>query len=328
MRRGTCSALFLTGFISICSSAALYADNYKFNHHWNFLADFVYMRRSEIHNHTLVKNSNKFQCPNRCPNFTVMNTRNLVNDFDFEPGYRVGLTYTPNARIGFEANYLWLDEWEGDKTVHGNQSLSFGNIGDDFANASEARGVYKSNFWDSELNFWRYFTPRDVDYFSLSGIAGLRYFNLNESFHLTMIAPPDKSSYHIRSFNKMYAGQLGLDFQMNPTRWLSWEIFAKVGVMGNHTKVKSVLRDQNDQVTVLHYKKREWEAGIFTDVAAQLAINCTRWLSVHAGYEALFFSGLALAPEQISKKKKPEKKDYTHGTAVIHGLYTGLNISF
>ena len=149
MRRGTCSALFLTGFISICSSAALYADNYKFNHHWNFLADFVYMRRSEIHNHTLVKNSNKFQCPNRCPNFTVMNTRNLVNDFDFEPGYRVGLTYTPNARIGFEANYLWLDEWEGDKTVHGNQSLSFGNIGDDFANASEARGVYKSNFWDS-----------------------------------------------------------------------------------------------------------------------------------------------------------------------------------
>lgn len=334
MRKGTSSALVLTSFISICNTIGLFADNYSLNHHWNLLGDFVFMRRSEIHNHKLVKDSNKFQCPNQCPNFTVMNTKNLVNDFDFEPGYRLALTYTPDPQMSFEANYLWLSQWEGEKRVHGNQSLSFpfkdSSFTQDFSNASEATGVYKSDFWDVELNYWRHFTPRRIDYFSLSGIAGLRYFHLNESFRLTMETPPDKSSYHIRSYNKMFGLQAGLDFQMNPTRWLSWEAFAKVGGMLNHTNVTSVLRDMDDQVKLRDFEKQEREVGVFADVAAQFTIYCAKWLSLNAGYEVLFFSGLALAPEQISKNTKPHsgKKDYTHGTAIIHGLYTGLTFSF
>ena len=73
------------------------------------------MRRSEIHDQTLVKNSNKFQCPNQCPDHTVMNTKHLVNDFDFEPGYRVGLTFTENPKMSFEAISYGLLSGKGKK---------------------------------------------------------------------------------------------------------------------------------------------------------------------------------------------------------------------
>ena len=333
MRKGTSRALILMSFVSYCSMVPLVSDNYSLNHHWNLLGEFVFMRRSEIHDQTLVKNSNKFQCPNQCPDHTVMNTKHLVNDFDFEPGYRVGLTFTENPKMSFEANFLWLAEWEGEKTVHGNQSLSFpfkdSSYTQDFHNANEAKGVYKSNFWDVELNFWRHFTPRRVDYFSLSGIAGMRYFHLDENFQLTMITRPDKSKYDIHTSNKMFGLQAGLDFQMNPAHWLSWEVFAKAGGMVNQTDVKSVLRDDDDQVKLRDYEKDERQWGVFADLAAQFAIYCTHWLNFHAGYEVLYFSGLSLAPEQINKKTHHvRKKDYTHGTIIIHGFYTGLTFNF
>ena len=201
MRNGTSRAFILMSSISFCGTAVLTSANYRLNDHWNLLGEFVFMQRSQIHHHSLVKDSNKFQCPTRCPNFTVMTTNNLVHNFDYEPGYRVGLTYLKDPRMSFEANFLWIAEWEGEKRVHGNQSLSFpfksSSFTQDFNQASEAIGKYKSQFWDMELNFWRHFNPRRVDYFCLSFIAGMRYFHLNESFELTMVKPPDKSSYDI-----------------------------------------------------------------------------------------------------------------------------------
>jgi hypothetical protein len=326
----------IVGALLICqgSMASLLGTNYSINHHWDVIGDFVYMRRSKVHDHTLVRDANKPQCINRCPNYTVMSTKNLVNDFDFEPGYRAGLIYSNNSRTSFEANFMWLSEWEGKKTVHGNQSLSFPfrNSGytQDFYNASEARGIYKSNFWDAELNYWHHWGPRRGNYFCLSGIAGFRYFHIYETFALTMVKPPDESTYHIHTANKIGAAQVGLDLQLNPLRWWSWEAFAKVGLMVDYSKVNTVLRDQNNQVKLRDFGKHKWETGIFVDVAAQFAIFLSRRFNLHAGYEVLFLSGLSLAPEQISKHTSSHsgKRDYTHGVAVIHGLYAGFGLSF
>ncbi len=324
----------LLSCISLCVTVPLSGDNYGLNKHWNLCGEFVFMRRSDIHNNSLVKDSDKEQCINQCPNFTVLTSRSLVNQLDYEPGYRIGLTYIRDNRMSFEGNFLWVSEWEGEKSVHGNQSLSFPfknpNYTDDFNNASKAIAIYKSNFWDVELNFWRHFNPRRVDYFCLSFIAGLRYFHINESFELTMIKPPDKSSYDIHTSNKIFGIQVGLDFQMNPMRWLSWDIFAKVGGMINHAENRTLLRDQDDEITLRDFNEQERELGVFADVAGQFTIYCTNWLNFHAGYEMIFLSGLALAPEQVSKHTKSTSGEdvYVHGDAIIHGLYTGLTFSF
>jgi hypothetical protein len=309
-------------------------DNYSLNDHWELLGDFVFMRRSDIHNKTVVKDSDKFQCSGQCPNFTVIDNSHLVNDFTFEPGYRVGLAYIADQWNGFEMNFLYIQPWHGDKKVRGDESLSFpfshADFTRDFQNASVAIAKYESHFWDLEFNYWCYFTPRRVDYFSLSGLAGLRYFHWDESFALKMFNPPDHSSYNVGTENRIFGVQLGLDFQMNPVRWLSWEFFAKVGGMVNHSEQKTFLGDLDNTIKLHDFEKQKRELGIFTDVAAEFTIHCNRYLHFHAGYQVMFFSGLALAPEQVSKRTSKHAGDrvYDDGTAIIHGMFAGVILSF
>jgi hypothetical protein len=335
MRSGSKNAWILWGLSPLWSTVPLWGSvKSSLNDQWSVLGDFVYMKRTGIQNHSLVKDSNKFQCPGQCPNFTVIDNEDLVHDFDFEPGYRVGLTYTSSAKNSFEANFLYLQPWTAEKKREGDNSLSFpfshSDYSFDFTRASEAQAKYESHFWDLEFNFWRHFNPRHVDYFSLSGITGLRYFHWDEAFKLTMIRPPDKSSYHIQTENRIFGLQLGLDFQMNPIRWLSWEIFAKAGLFANRTEQKQFLGDLDNAVTLRDSERVKTELGVFSDVAAQVAFQCFKYLNLHAGYQAMFFSGLSLAPEQISKKVKKGagKEDHTHGTAIIHGLFVGGVLSF
>jgi hypothetical protein len=328
-----CTGIWMS-LTSICGCIPLVADNYHLNNHWELLGDFVFMRRSEVHNKRLVKDANKFQCPSQCPDFTVISNGNLVNDFDFEPGYRIGLTYIADAGNGFEWNFLYIQPWHGDKKVRGNQSLSFpfsnSSFTHDFHDASVAQAEYNSHFWDLEFNYWCYFTPRRVDYFSLSGLAGLRYVHWDEEFELKMFNPPDRSSYDVSTENRIFGVQLGLDFQINPVRWLSWEFFAKVGGMVNHCEQETFLGDLDNTVELHDFDKQKREVGIFTDVAAEFSIHCSRHLNFHAGYQFMFFSGLALAPEQISKRATKHAGDrvYDDGYAIIHGLYVGVIFGF
>ncbi len=320
---------------SLCGSWPLFADNYRFNAHWELLGDFVFMRRADVHNKTLVKDPDKKQkCTDICPNFTAIDTSDLVNDFDFAPGYRVGLTYMADAVNGFEWNFLYLQPWHGDKKERGDADLSFpfsdANFDKDFHDASVAGAEYESHFWDLEFNYWCYFTPRRIDYFSFSGIAGLRYFHWDEEFELKMFNPPDRSSYNVETENRIFGVQLGLDLQWNPTHWLSWDIFAKVGGMVNHCEQETFLGDLDNTVELHDFHKQKREIGIFTDVAAEFAIHFNPHLNFHAGYQCMFFSGLALAPEQISKRASKHAGDrvYDDGKALIHGMFAGLIFTF
>ena len=75
---------------------------------------------------------------------------------------------------------------------------------------------------------------------------------------------------------------------------------------------------------------RVWQMTFFTDVAAQVAFRFLNHFDLHAGYQMMFFSGLSLAPEQVSEgvRTNSGKRDYTDGTAIIHGLFAGLTFSF
>ncbi len=335
MRKGATGAWIFFGLSAFWSAAPLAAgDGSNLNDHWSLLGDFVYMKRTDIHDHAIVKDANKFQCPGQCPNHTVISTEDLIHDFDFAPGYRAALIYMPSAKNSFEGNFLYLQPWTGHKKRHGDHSLSFpfkhSDYSQDFTNADEAEAKYESHFWDIEFNFWRHFNPRRIDYFCLSGIAGLRYFHWDEAFKLTMVKPPDKSTYNIHTENRMFGVQLGLDFQINPTRWLSWDIFAKAGLFANHTEQTQFLGDLDNTVTLRDSERVKRVLGIYTDVAAQVGFQCFEHINLHGGYQAMFFTGLSVAPEQISRgvKREAGKKDYTHGNAIIHGLFVGLIWSF
>lgn len=296
--------------------------------HFNVYGDFLYMQRTDAHNTAIVKDSHH----------TVINTVRLVHDFDYEPGYRVGFTITPGSRNSIEGNFFRLQAWNGERTAHGHHhggdSLRFPFVDSiysyDFTDARTAKAHYHSHLWGAELNYWRNFTPRRINYFALAGIAGFRYFHWDEAFKLTMTKPPDKSSYTIQTKNRVYGAQVGLDFQMNPTHWLSWEIFGKIGAAGNDTQQKQFMGDYNNSVTLRHSKREKWETLFFSDVAGQMDLHFLKYFTARIGYQLMFWSGLSLVPDQINKNvgSQAGKKDHTNGNAIVHGLFAGLVIGF
>jgi hypothetical protein len=322
--------LYLLGCGSVF--AAQYSRLYD---HWDLSADAVFMRRSESNNRPLVKDSNKIRkCPDECDNYTVISTKGLVQHFHFDPGFRASVVYSEDVKNSFEGIFLWVRPWHATRHANGDKSLYFpfdtSGYAFDYTNASEAKAETHSRFWDAELNYWRHFSPRYTDFFSLSGIFGMRYFHLNESFKLTFFRPPDTSDYSIHTENDVFGFQIGLNLQMAPTSRISWDLTAKVGAAMNRAKQRNLLRDYNNTVTLRHFDRQRWQRALFGDFLAQVGYQFKRPFSMHVGYELLILSGLALAPEQVSGNTSTVagKEVDSHGFVFIQGFYIGAGFNF
>lgn len=319
--------------LSLLATTSLSAhDDLGIGYHWSILTEFVYMRRTELHSRTIVDRFDPGKgCP--CDERRVMTTKNLLHDFDFEPGYRVGLAYQPDAYWSLEGSFLYLNEWEGHDKKHGHKTLShpFFNYTStvDYRNASEAEAVYKSHFYSAELNFWRDVTPRKVDFFSYSWILGLRYIHLNEKLHITFETPPDRSNYNIKARNILGGPQIGGCLEMNPTTQINWSFAAKFGPLADRCEQKTFLGDNNNTIVIHHYTKHGWTCAFLADILASFGFRVTSHFNVRAGYQMIYLAGVALAPEQLSKNLKPHhRKLTTSGNALQHGLFAGLFFSF
>ncbi len=335
------TSLYLGGLLAF-SEPLMAAHDVNLNDHWNLLGDFVYMRRQYSNAKNLVNETNKVRICGKCSDFSVLRTNDLINDEEFNPGFRVALTYRNNPKMSLEGNFLWVAPWSADKEVHAKPTVAGGkkdflffgfkdpDYDGDYTKASEAKVKYDTQFWTAEANYWRHWTPRHVDYFSLSGILGLRYFHFNEGLNISYFRPPDRSHYIIHTKSDAFGIQGGLDFQVNPTRTFSWEIFAKFGFMMDHEQQKQLLRDINDTVTLRNLKRQKWQDGCFADVAAWFAFQFKDHINLHGGYEMIYLSSICAAEDQMSRRltSGAGKEIDTDGTAIIHGLFAGMIISF
>ncbi|MBI2743125.1 MAG: hypothetical protein HYX48_04330 [Chlamydiales bacterium] len=321
--------------LSLLGSASLSAhDDLGIGYHWSLLTEFVYMQRSELHSHSIVdKYTPNQSCP--CDERSVMNTKDLLHDFDFEPGFRVGLSYQPDDRWTLEGNYLYLNEWEGDDTHHGNGTLSFPSyLGVDGFNAADrAEGNYRSRFWNAELNIWTHVTPRKVDAYSYSWVVGLRYINLREIFDIAFFTDfflgEDKSIYSSHVHNHLGGPQIGGCLEWNATHQLTWMFSAKFGPMADRVWQKTYVAADNNTNVLRNFTKHSWTAAFLADVAASAHFQVTSHFNVHAGYEMIYLTGVALAPEQSQRQHHHVRKEVnSHGNALHHGLFAGLIISF
>ncbi len=332
----------------------------QLNDHWGVVGDFVYMRRSHSSDKPLAADIRKIRNDCVC-DFTVLTTKDLINEMGFEPGYRVGLIYRENAKMSFEANFLYLQPWEAEKEVearhHGSLIYPFtfgrrdlrltlehdpaiqrgGEFTEDFFLADKAKAQYEAHFWDLEFNYWYNVSPRWVNYFGLSTIFGLRYFHYNESledafFNRQSPVNPthSRSDYNIWTKNDMFGVQVGLNLQLNPLPYFSWEFGAKFGFMMDHGRQRTLLRDEDNTVTIWHYNRQKWQDGIFGDAMALLEFYFKDHINIHAGYQFLYFSGIVTAEDQLVRKVggNAGKSVRSHGVAMIHGLFAGLMISF
>lgn len=340
----------------VCASliaASLDADErWAQNTHLTLYGDFLYIQRQDLHNRTLFVTIDQERAGNNALNPTDPNTLNvpllkrlkalrkklttddLIDDFDSEPGYRVGGMITPNKRWSIEGNYFWIHDWHGSDHVKGNGNLIFPfhnlTYTHDFFDADRGRGTYTSKIWGAELNYWGHLTPRRADYFSFSVIGGLRYFHINEKMNVYATRQGSTSSYNIKTEDNLAGGQLGFNMQVNPTKFLVWEATVKGGIYAVKGEQKTFLGDYGNTIVLRDKHNSAWNFASSVEAIGTVGLQLFSWLNIHAGYQALFISGLALAPEQIDKNTTPHSGHHLRmtGNALYRGVVAGLILSF
>jgi hypothetical protein len=305
-------------------------DDWSLNNHWNVTLDFVYMRRTEVHDQRIVEKNT----PSFATATTLIEVDDLVRRFDFQPGYSVAMMVTPSKRRSFEAAYLYLPKWQDRRVKHGQSDLSFTfkdmSYTHDFVFADRAEAKYTTRIDTAEANYWYHVTPRRVDYFSVSGILGLRYADLRELFEVQFTRGTNRSDYNIHTKNHLYGGQIGGNLQINPQRFWSWDVTAKIGAFANRATQKTFLGDFNNTLTLRDHEKAEWRLSYIAAAVATLTCQFWRHLNAHIGYQMLYLTDVALAPDQIDKKTKKNsgKRLDAYGQALIYGILAGLGFGF
>jgi hypothetical protein len=320
--------LLLTAFSLVATTCVNAGGDWGVNHHWAFLGEAMYLQRTELHSRPIVNKTSGGRTNE------VLKTKRLMKDFDWEPGYRVGISYTPSARRTFDINYFAIEEWKGDATIKGAGALSFPfrdlSSFHDFVGADKVEAVYRSRFSNGEANHWWHITPRRVNYFSVSAVLGIRGIALRESFKARFFKRTNKSEYSIKSSNYIIGPQIGGCFEANPWHFLTWNFTAKLAPLLNRASQKTFLADDNNERVIRHFKRFKWAATFLADVSASVGVQVASHFNVHVGYQFIYLAGLALAPEEISLATDEDagERVNTHGNAIMDGAFAGIIFSF
>lgn len=288
-----------------------------------FVAEGLYMGRSDIPSHRLVENSAT------TPFKTVLDTHDLVEGFDWQYGVRGVLRIHPRVKDSIEALYTYIHPWSSTQTETASGTLIYPQIDytdtTDYQEADQAKGYYRSAFQNAEINYWRHVTPQRENYFSFSWLLGGRWILLKEEFELSFKREIDTSSNTIHTTNRLYGLQLGAVLEVNPNRHWTWTFQLKGAGFLNTAKNSNQLRDENNTFNLSSFEKECWTDTYLIEASAALAYHFGDFLSIEAGYQGMMITGLALAPAQVGQTKRHVS---VHGDIVLDGAFAGLTFSF
>lgn len=264
----------------------------------------------------------------------VMTSRQLLSQFDWELGGRAALMAGPSDKHSGELLFIWVEEWSGAKTARDPFDLAypFGShqYTHDYFAASLVRGTYSSKMREGEFNYWHHMTPRNVDYFSFSTIVGLKGFYLGEHIQLTYHKPPDVSTYFAMTKNRLLGIQLGLNLQVNPYQWMSWEITVKGGAYGNDAWAKNWLGDQNNTVLVRAFHGSKLVPSYLVSGDLMIRFRLFPHCMLEIGGGLLGGWNLATAPIQLSRgiQKGSGRRVVATDKVYYQNLLAGLYFDF
>ncbi len=161
-------------------------------------------------------------------------------------------------------------------------------------NSAEANLFLTSTEWRNHSGAW----------LTLDWLAGFRYVGVEEQAAIdlnccvvddTVRAVP----YDVRTRNNMFGGQIGSRARLTWQRW-ALEGWAKAGLLGNSQK-----QIQDPLIDYLDYQQRPGlsstgsEVGFIGDLNVSLVYRLTDVWGLRIGYNTVWITGLALAPNQF-----------------------------
>jgi hypothetical protein len=298
---------------------------------FSFWGDGAFYRRAEGNNRRLIidEGGGKLNPCGGC-NFHSCETKKLVRDFHYEPGFETGIRYTTRHSI-FEAKYLWIRQWESSCHKSDIGLLYFSedhpDLTVDFSGADHAHAIYQSQFQNGEINYYWFISPRHENYFSAGWLFGIRYEDIGEHIDVEFQNGSDKSPYRVHVWNRLPVIQTGGELGWNPTTYLSWDLTLKIGLGFDWYRQHTYLGDQNNTVTLLNYEASGFSTPFVAEAALAFTYQPWRFINIHAAYSMIYLNGVALAPDQIHKSLKHQTADAI-GSPIYHGWTAGVTFSF
>ena len=251
-----------------------------FNNRWQAWADAIFMTRSQADGFRLAS-----QLPGGAE---AVNTSDM--DFAFRWGPHIGLYYSFSELNSVGVEFFGIDGWSAHGEAAGNLSVAFPGT----SLQSEAvlrRFDYNSKLYSTEVNVRRH------SYDWLARLAGFRWIELGEEFAGSFAADElGVTTYGVDVNNHLYGFQTGVLASARRNDW-GGDVWAKSGIYGNSANQQTAANLGNGPVfSARKHRVRRSPAELGVGISKQF----TDGSSARIGYQAMWLSGVALAPEQIA----------------------------
>ncbi len=274
----------------------------------------------------------------------VLSTNDL--DFDNTGGFRATVTTQLAAGSNLEFTYLGQFNWNTSASVSDpNNGLfsvfsDFGTFplaGQGFTETDQAAFAsiaYSSSFDNFELNYrqrWQGYGCK----LQGSWLAGVRYFELNEQFLFNTSAPLNNGAmnYFVGTSNQLVGFQIGGDVWACVIPGFSIGTEGKVGIYGNqsrqHTQILATTLDPPLEENV-----EDKDVAFIGELGMMANWRLSQSWTFRGGYQFLYVSGVALAPENFNSTPPFLVPAFTNpprtativsdGDVFYHGFTAGL----
>lgn len=268
--------------------------------------------------------------------------------FPVQPGLRLFHGDVDGDGYGWEAGYLGVWNMFGQASAGGAADIQAPDplalLVPDFNDRSAARATYASTLNTIELNlFTRSFDGgfqrsaaqpwRRCDGYSAGTwdwLAGFRWAGVEESAGIGFAGgtTPVPSSYALRSSTNLFGLQAGGRGRMEWDRWAveGWAKAAIAGSAMSQTQAPVVNAVTPDPPVRPAQSAAEAGVGFIGDINASLVYRLTEAWGLRVGYNLIWLSGVALAPNQFDFGDSSTSGSGLNGGAgmFLHGASLGL----
>ena len=284
--------------------------------------------------------------PNNVDTILSSNDRVLMDsedmDVDWDVGGSITLGYAWDETNAIEGTYTFISH-DGDASVTSpslslEPSFYFGtHFGiEDFRDAFRHEVSYDTDFNDFQLNYRRNYGG------NFTSIVGFRYIQLDEDFTFigtdTALPGSAQGRYENNTENRLLGAQIGGDYVW-PFANNGWsvKVAATGGAYYNDGNINSLINSPTpptdpDRPTPMG----SFDAGTSSfsgsvDGMVSLNWDVTESVSLSAGYQALFISGLALVSENYMEVENDGPTFFStkaSSTTLFHGAFLKARLNF
>jgi len=318
-------------FIFLTSSVSLFANPNETPYRYSIESDFMWLQRDLCDSNKITQYyivDGYFQ--------NKQTTKNIASGFDHEPALKIAVEIYPQRKESIEGRFIGMLYYSITKTFTGFHDYTFPFVNSlatfDWINADKVKATYQSSYNNFDLNYIYHFISPGSDYFAVALGGGLRYAMMKDKFKLWYTKSANTSLYRIEAFNDILTAQLDLKLMAQPVKWFNWGVNLRFGPCADIIVVNNYLDDVNAEGD-LFVMRNESNSAVMPGFMAELEPFATlsffkEILNLKFAWNYIGYSGIALAPEQISYANTGSARLKKTSNMAYRGFSGGLVFRF